>query len=243
MTHLPLVQAIAWPAAKHIRAYTTTRKGGFSQNGYASLNLGLHVKDDDKIVLQNRQLLSDHIRLPHQVVWLDQLHGTRLIEAPYETDRQADASWTSQPQIACVVMTADCLPILLTDRAGSFVAALHVGWRGLASGIIEKALHHLPKGDLMAWLGPCIGKEAFVVGQQVYDQLIVGTDEMRYATRLDDEKWQIDLFGLTVMHLFHMGVEMIFGEPTCTFSHPDLYFSHRRDPQCGRMASFIWIES
>ncbi len=165
-----------WPAPPGVQALTTTRIGGYSQGMYQSFNLALHVADEPKLVIQNRQRLKVARNLPSEPAWLNQVHGTNVYEltshSELNTTPDADAVWTQKSGLVCAVLTADCLPLLLTDSKGEKVAAVHAGWRGLASGVIEstlKAMRTGPESTLMAWLGPAIGPEVFEVGQEVYD--------------------------------------------------------------------------
>jgi len=162
-----------WPAPANVKALQTTRNGGVSTGVYASLNLGDHVKDHPQHVAANRQLLSAY--MPSEPVWLNQVHGVRVIDAALSSCLEsADASFSSRRQVVCVTMTADCLPVLLCDQAGTVVAAIHAGWRSLCDGVIEATVNAMPAqaDQLMAWLGPAIGPDAFEVGAEVRAQFI-----------------------------------------------------------------------
>ena len=235
-----------WPAPAHVRAVSTTRSGGFSTGGFASLNLGTHVGDDVADVERNRMLLSEALDYGAVPRWLDQVHGTDVISADQCVDgATADAAITLETGIACTIMTADCLPVLFSDREGTIVAAAHGGWRGLVGGILENTVlafveRGVSPGELLAWLGPAIGPAAYEVDQAVISQL---TDADRPALQLTDAGHaQLDLYALARTRLARAGVGNIFGGDFCTFSDAERFFSYRRDGICGRQATLIWLE-
>jgi YfiH family protein len=234
-----------WPAPSHIKALTTTRKGGFSKQPFDSFNLALHVNDDVEQVLKNRHLLNQS--LPSSPFWLSQTHTNKVVELTADTsntppNESFDGSFTSQAGVVCTVMTADCLPILLTDIQGSFVAAVHAGWRGLADGIIENSLSNIKTdtSDVLAWLGPAIGPECFEVEYDMKNQF---ADDEQAAFKVYGDKWLCDIYALAVKRLNKLGVSKIYGGDHCTFKEDEQFYSYRRDGVCGRMASCIWIES
>ena len=234
----------AWPAPARVRALITTRNGGRSTGPYASMNLGLRVGDDPDIVETNRRLLK--MFLPVEPKWLNQVHGTRAVNAESIADPvEADASVATSPGCVSVVMVADCLPILITDRIGSIVAVAHAGWRGLAAGIIEntiRAIEARPE-NLLAYLGPAIGPSAFEVGDEVRDAFIAIDRTAQAAFRPHGAgKWLADLFLLARQRLAKVGLVNVYGGGQCTYSDPARFFSHRRDRVSGRMAALIWIE-
>ena len=232
-----------WPAPANVKALQTTRHGGISQGVYASLNLGDHVKDQPQHVAHNRQLLSAYV--PSEPVWLNQVHGVRVIDAATAgCIEQADASFTTRKHVVCVTMTADCLPILLCDQAGSVVAAVHAGWRSLCDGVIEATVQAMPVAgsQLMAWLGPAIGPQAFEVGTEVRAQFIAHDAQAAFAFKPHGDKWLGDLYALARQRLNALGIVQIYGGGHCTFNEPDTFFSFRRDGATGRMASMIWLE-
>ena len=232
-----------WPAPANVKALQTTRHGGISQGVYASLNLGDHVKDQPQHVAHNRQLLSAYV--PSEPVWLNQVHGVRVIDAATAgCIEQADASFTTRKHVVCVTMTADCLPVLLCDQAGSVVAAVHAGWRSLCDGVIEATVQAMPVAgsQLMAWLGPAIGPRAFEVGAEVKAQFIAQHDQAASAFKPHGDKWLGDLYALARQRLNALGIVQIYGGGHCTFNEPDTFFSFRRDGDTGRMASMIWLE-
>jgi YfiH family protein len=239
-----------WPAPACVRAVISTRSGGVSRPPFHSLNLGEHVGDDPAAVAENRRRLAAAARLPAAPVWLNQVHGTRVLdcarpgESPGES-READASITGQPGQVCVVMTADCLPLLLCNRAGSRVAAVHAGWRGLADGVIEAALAGFddPVEQLLAWLGPAIGPDAFEVGPEVRERFLQDDPQADGAFRPGRPgHWLADIYRLARLRLRRAGVGFIGGGDYCTVTDDRRFYSYRRDGMTGRMASLIWIE-
>lgn len=243
MTALPVITP-DWPAPPHVKAIQTTRLGGVSQGPYASLNLGDHVQDQPMHVAANRQRLS--ALLPAEPVWLQQVHGVRVIDAAQaQCVETADASFATRKHIVCVVMTADCLPLLLCDRAGSVVAAVHAGWRGLCDGVIEATVAalsaHVPVDQLLAWCGPAIGPQAFEVGAEVRAQMMARDAAAVEAFVPQGEKWLANLYLLARQRLAKLGVTQVYGGDACTYQSPEQYFSYRRDGVTGRMASAIWL--
>ena len=236
-----------WPALPGLHAAFTLRaRGGVSHAPWDSFNLGLHVGDDARAVAANRAHLERALHLPAAPCWLEQVHGTRVVEATagWQVPR-ADAVWTAQSGRVCAVMVADCLPILLRDSEGRCMAAIHAGWRGLADGIVTKTLQRLnvwhPKRRWQAWLGPCIGPDAFEVGDDVRQAFIQRWDDSEQAfTAHDSNRWLADLALLARIQLRQQGVHEIWGGRWCTFNDPARFFSYRRDSVTGRMAALIW---
>lgn len=234
-----------WPAPVGVRAASTTRRGGVSAPPYASLNLAGHVGDDPACVAENRRRLAARLGYSAEPAWLEQIHGITVVAA--ETVRApvaADAAWTRAPGQPCVVMTADCLPVLLCDRAGTVVAAVHGGWRGLAGGIIAAAVARLgvPPPELLAWLGPAIGPKAFEVGEEVraaFVNLDAGSTGCFRPSPAG--RWLADIYELAQRQLRNLGVQEIYGGGCCTFSEPERFFSYRRENRTGRMATLIWL--
>ncbi|HLO62579.1 MAG TPA: peptidoglycan editing factor PgeF [Azonexus sp.] len=234
-----------WPAPANVRALQTLRTGGCSPAPWNSLNLGDHVGDDPTRVAANRGSLRE--RLPAEPLWLNQVHGTTVVDAASATQRvAADAAFSRRPGAVCAVMTADCLPVLFCDRAGTVVAAAHAGWRGLLDGVLENtvAAMQVPAGELLAWLGPAIGPERFEVGDEVR-AAFVAKDAGAAACFVAqaDGKWLADIYGLARQRLVGLGVAHISGGNVCTVSDAEHYFSYRRDGVTGRMATLIWLAS
>lgn len=237
-----------WPAPANVKALQTTRIGGVSQGPYTSLNLGEHVKDDPLAVAHNRQLLSPY--LPSEPVWLNQIHSTEVIDAAKSGCLEnADGAFTTQADVVCVTMTADCLPVLLCDKAGTVVAAVHAGWRGLCDGVIEAAIAKMPvkSEDIMAWLGPAIGPNAFEVGDDVREQFMQKDVQAISAFTSHGDKWLCDIYTIAKQRLTAVGVKAIYGssvnEEFCTYTDEARFFSFRRDNVTGRMASLIWLSN
>lgn len=246
-----------WPAP--VRAACSLRTGGVSAGPYASLNLGDHVGDDPAAVAHNRGRWRQ--RLGVRPVFLHQVHGCEVLrlEAGTPDGATADACWTDEAGVACTIMVADCLPVLLADRAGRVVGAAHCGWRGLAgqegAGVLEALWSELwPRiadnqaaagAQTLAWLGPCIGPAAFEVGPEVREAFLAQDAEATSLFRPHGAgKWLADLPGLARRRLARLGVQSIHGNDGssawCTVANPSRFFSHRRDRVSGRLAASIW---
>ncbi len=237
---------VTWEAPARVRAVCTTRRGGVSTGAYDSLNLADHVGDLPGAVTANRQrLVSDH-RLPAMPLWLDQVHGTgvcRADSAAPPTPR-CDASVAVDPGVVCAVLTADCLPVLLCDRAGTCVAAAHAGWRGLAGGVLEATVRAMPASplELMAWLGPAIGPERFEVGEEVRAAFVDSDPAAAvWFARNARGRWLADLYGLARQRLSSVGVAAVSGGGLCTYADAARFYSYRRDGVTGRMAALVWL--
>ncbi|MCO6524660.1 MAG: polyphenol oxidase [Candidatus Schmidhempelia sp.] len=239
-----------WRAPKNVHACSTLRQGGISIAPYNSFNLGMHVGDDAIAVAQNRDLLIRKAALPRSPIWLEQVHKTRVINLDYHLPTepvQADGSYTTKSGQVCVVMTADCLPILFCSQAGDEVAVAHAGWRGLCHGIIENTVHHFHAApqQIQVWLGPAIGPSYFEVGKEVKKQFEKRDPNAAQAFQLINnaqQKYLADIYLLAKQRLNTLGITQIFGGDRCTVSEPDSFFSYRRDHITGRMATMIWLE-
>lgn len=250
-----------WPAPPHVRAVCTTRYGGVSAPPYDSLNLGSHVGDDATHVAHNRRLLQE--ALGAKPVFLNQVHGTDMLALALDTPdgTMADGAYTREPGLACTIMVADCLPVLLCDVQGRQVAAVHAGWRGLSGvdgvGVLEKACKRFvplapakPTSsaiELIAWLGPCIGPNAFEVGGDVVEAFTQNHAQAAECFKpLHGGKWLADLPALARQRLAALGITQVFGNdgsaPWCTVGQPLRFFSHRRDRISGRQAACIWLD-
>ena len=234
-----------WPAPPRVRALITTRIGGLSRGPYAGLNLGDHVGDDPAAVAENRARLAAH--LPHSPLWLRQVHGTAVADPSRDRPGcEADASFSRQPGHVLAVLTADCLPVLLAEEAGTAIAIVHAGWRGLAAGVIERTIAALGTEPrrLIAYLGPAIGPRAFAVGHDVRDAFLRDDSEAASAfVPASSDKWFADLYALARQRLARLGATRVHGGAFCTLSDPARFYSHRRDQVTGRMASLLWLES
>lgn len=248
------------PLAPGVRALSTTRRGGVSAGSYASLNLGTRTGDDPGCVEENRRRLRACARrladAPLEALpWIRQVHGTRVVRAEEGDGAEADGAWTQGTGIACAVLTADCLPVILARADGGAVAALHAGWRGLAAGVLEAGVAELRAANpasrgtldpgLTAWLGPCIGPEAFEVGPEVRTAFLEadpGAEAcFREAPRTEaPDRLLADLQGLAQRRLEAVGVTPIERTAACTHDDPGRFYSHRRDGTTGRMATVVW---
>lgn len=235
-----------WPAPVSVKAAITTRLGGVSSGAFGSFNLAEHVGDKADSVLQNRRKLMLDWQLARSPLWLTQVHGTRVVDASSSIQAvEADGSFAFGAAPACVVMTADCLPVLLCDRAGERVAALHAGWRGLATGIVEKGVASMqrPGSEILAYLGPAIGPQKFEVGGEVRAEFCKVLPQAEEAFNpLPGDKWLADIYRLAQQRLVACGVEAIYGGGRCTVEESKIFYSYRRDGDSGRMASLIWID-
>ncbi|MBL4762204.1 MAG: peptidoglycan editing factor PgeF [Gammaproteobacteria bacterium] len=237
-----------WPVPDHIKAWSTTRMGGVSEAGFGTFNTATHVNDALEAVTKNRAKLATALSLPSDPVWLDQVHETSVLNVDLSFENNvADASFSTLAGKVCVIQTADCLPVLLSDRAGTAVAAVHAGWRGLCAGVLEVALDRFSASpnDIFVWLGPAISRAAFVVGDEVRDAFMAQDKSaescFQPSSNKNNNKWLADLYGLARQRLNTCGVENIFGGDWCTYTHQEHFYSYRRDGQTGRMASLIWM--
>ena len=234
-----------WPAPARVKAFITTRSGGVSHPPFGGLNLGDHVGDVPGNVAANRALLS--LYLPAEPVWLRQVHGTDVVVADaVASGVEADAAHTATSGTVCAILTADCLPVLICDRNGSQVAAVHAGWRGLSQSVIERAIGamRVPPPELLVFLGPAIGPARYEVGDDVRNAFI-NDDENAVTAFLPraNGKWLANLYELAQLRLRRLGVEDIYGGDCCTFNDAERFFSYRRDGQTGRMAALIWLDT
>lgn len=235
-----------------LKAGTTLRSSGVSSGVYDSLNIATHVGDDLTAVMANRAILREQLSLPSEPFWLNQTHTNEVVELPYEyrAHMEADASYTELTNTVCAVMTADCLPILMVDVEGRTVAAIHAGWRGLLNGIVENTINALPVNPdkLSVWIGPAISQSAFEVGGEVRQNFVEMWPEtaamfLPSKSHGGAQKFMCDLAGIAEFVLQKLGVTLISLSNECSYKNDKNYFSYRRDGQCGRMVSLIWIEA
>lgn len=242
-----------WPAPANVKAAITTRKGGVSEGDFADFNLAMHVGDTESSVEQNRARLRDALGLAREPQWLEQVHGRKVVQA--ESDgwvRTADGAHTTESGLACAVLTADCLPVLLCNRAGTRVAAVHAGWRGLAKGVLASAVARFeePSSELMAYLGPALSQRNFEVGVEVLEAFFDAARNPEHADAVAAAfapsarplHFCADLYALARAELGSLGLEAVYGGDYCTYRDSDRFYSFRRDQRCGRMASLIWIK-
>ena len=232
-----------WPAPANVRALATTRAGGVSQPPFDTLNLSPNSGDTVEVVEYNRRCLTD--LLPAAPLWLHQEHGTRVIEADaYREGVAADGCVASGSNQVCAVLTADCLPVLLCDRSGTTVAALHAGWRGLYAGIVARGVAAMPcpAGDLIAWLGPAISVDHYRVGDDFRQRFVALDAALARAFTRYHGGWHADLYTIARHQLAESGVAAIHGGDRCTFAEQNAFYSHRRDGTTGRQATLVWLE-
>jgi YfiH family protein len=243
-----------WPVSVRVKAFVTTRQGGISCKPYDSLNLATHVGDDEESVMHNRVILKSALGLPAEPLWLEQVHGTEVIEQHCTTGCKADAAYSNMPGVVCTVMTADCLPVFLADRQGNEVAVAHAGWKGLLQGVIEASLKKFRTApeEIFAWLGPAIGPDNFEVGSEVRQAFmdaagkhiweLEAVENAFQRTAGDAEKYLADIYELAKIRLNRAGIKNVLGGEFCTVENREMFYSYRRDGITGRMASLIWID-
>lgn len=237
-----------WPAPTGVRALTTLRHGlGVSQAPFEAFNLGARCGDVPEAVLENRRQLASGLGLPSAPRWLRQVHGVEVAMEPGDDEPEADASVTSTPGTVLAILTADCLPAVFAAIDGSEIAAAHAGWRGLADGVLEATLAAMrtPAHEIVAWLGPCAGPQAYEIGEEVFYAFVsrdARAADAFMATR--PGHWKVDLYALARQRLVDADIAMgnIHGGGMCTISDPSRFFSHRRDQRSGRMATLVWRE-
>ena len=237
--------AANWPAPAHIRAGTTTRLNGASLPPFDGFNLAGHVGDRPDAVAGNRAQLRRRLNLPEEPAWLQQQHGNKVIEPGAQEAAPADGAYTRAAENVCAVLTADCIPLLLCNRDGTEVAALHVGWRGLCSRVIESGVSMFVAAphELLAWIGPHIRQQNYETGADVVSACASIWPETRTAIRPGrPDHWYLDLAGLVRAELQQLGVTQVYDSGRCTYADKDLFYSWRRDGVTGRMASLIWME-
>jgi len=234
-----------WPAPEGVRAAFTLRTGGVSAPPFDSLNVGAHVGDSPEAVRENRRRVVAALGLPEEPDWIEQVHGTRVLDPDAGGQEQgpADALIARRPGRVAVIQVADCLPVLFAAEGAAAVACAHAGWRGLASGVLEASVRALgvDPGALVAWLGPCIGREHFEVGAEVREAFLRSDPDAAFAFTANTRgRWQCDLVALARARLARLNVTRVYGGAWCTYADPRRFFSYRRDGRCGRMAALIW---
>ena len=238
-----------WPAPPSVCAAFTLRQGGVSAAPFDTLNVGVHVGDEAAAVAENRRRVRARLSLPEEPTWIEQVHGVDVVDLDAAAQAAgmptADGAITRRAGRVCAVQVADCLPVLLSTRDGSAVAAAHAGWRGLAAGVLEATVKSLAAdpADLLAWLGPGIGPAHFEVGAEVREAFIAHDAAAAEAFTANPRgRWQCDLASLARRRLAVLGIGAVFGGQWCTYSDAARFFSYRRDGRCGRMAALIWRE-
>ena len=236
-----------WDVPDTIHAVMTTRHSPSHANtvvarsAFGDFNLATHVGDDITHVQANRQMLCDTLALPTPPIWLEQVHSNTIVKAEINSlNAKADASFSTEKNVVCVVMTADCLPVLICSADGQKIAAVHAGWRGLASGIITRSIETVGTKDVVVWLGAAIGKQCFEVGDDVRDIFIKKSIDYATAFQSHESKWLADIYQLARVELAQLGIFKVYGGEFCTMSDEDSFYSYRRDTHTGRMATLIW---
>ncbi|MEF8793648.1 peptidoglycan editing factor PgeF [Thiohalorhabdus sp.] len=238
-----------WTGPPPVRLFITTRSGGHSHPPFDGFNLAAHVGDDPEALAPNRADLRTGLGLPAEPGWLEQVHGSRVtrIDPDGPAEAEADGGVVTGTGAVAAVLTADCLPIVLARADGTGAGVAHVGWRGLAQGVVEAAVAALTSepSELHAFLGPAIGPEAFTVGSEVRDAFTTSAFEDLLAFQPEDAGWRANLYLLAANRLKRLGLEPggISGGGFCTYSDPERFFSYRRDGgRTGRMATLVWLE-
>ncbi len=252
-----------WPAPPGVHALTTLRYGaGVSLSPFDSFNMGIRCGDDAAAVMANHRALVDMVSLPSAPHWMRQVHGTTVVrfDAPAQAsspmtdtpaveggdaESEADASVTCTHGTVLAILTADCLPVVFAAEDGSEVAAVHAGWRGLAAGVLEASIAAMKTvpANVMAWLGPAAGPDAYEIGEEVFDAFVSQDQRNRTAfAATRPGHWRVDLYALARMRLADTGITRVHGGNLCTISDPQRFYSHRRDQRTGRMATLVWRE-
>lgn len=230
-----------WPVAKNIHAAVTLRSGGLSCSAFDSLNPADHVNDQPDKVKGNRKIISKMLELPAEPIWLQQTHGNKVVKADKTSQLiQADASYTDQANTVCVILTADCLPILLASTDGIKIAAIHAGWRGLLAGVISNTFTYFETNNIIAWLGPAIGPDCFEVGGEVRNLFVNKSTQFSSAFKKNGDKYLADIYQLAAIELASIGITQVYGGNFCTVTDKERFYSYRRDGETGRTATLIW---
>jgi YfiH family protein len=236
-----------WPAPPGVHAVTTLRHGvGVSSAPFDHFNLGSRCGDDADAVIENRRHLQAALHLPSPPRWLRQVHGVDVAVEPGFDEPEADAAITATPGTVLAILTADCLPVVFASKTGDEIGAAHAGWRGLCAGVLEAMVGamHTPAQQLIAWLGPAAGPQAYEIGEDVF-AAFVQRDPTAAAAFVATRPghWTMDLYTLARQRLQAVGVTAVFGGDHCTISDPAWFFSHRRDARGGRIATLVWMQS
>ena len=210
--------------------------------GYADFNLAIHVGDNPQTVVRNRAQLIQRFNLPAEPKYLEQVHSNICLDAS-SAECVGDAVITKEKGVVCAVLTADCLPIFISNHSGTQVGVAHAGWKGVLNGIIEVTIAKFNQQDLLVHFGPAISQENFEVGQDVFDQFVNKSQTLEKAFIPFKDKYKLNIYQAASIILNDLGVKNISGGDQCTFAQADQYFSYRRDgAQSGRMAHLIWME-
>jgi YfiH family protein len=239
-----------WPAPARVKAFISTRCGGVSQPPFDKGNLADHVEDSELSVSANRVLLKGQVGVS-AVQWLEQVHGVKVVQAQRDDlVRTADACYTREADLACAVLTADCLPVLLCDKSGTQVAAVHAGWRSLAGGIISRTvkLFDCDYDEVLVYLGPAISQSNFEVGIDVLETFFESAKDAEHCEKISAAfnasptkpmHFCADLYALAQAELNALGVSQVYGGNYCTYDERERFYSYRREGRTGRMVSLI----
>lgn len=234
-----------WPAPANISSYCSTRHGGLSLSPYESMNIASHVGDNLEHIKSNRAELKSLMQLPREPNWLEQVHGSKVVEIGRNDNReliQADGVYTKAKQVVLTVMVADCLPVLIASADGQEIAAVHAGWKGLAANILAEACSRfVGSTHLLAWLGPAIGPCHYEVGDDVRSGFS-GKEADCFKAGKDRQHWWLDMVALAKIQLEAAGVSQVYGGGFCTHHEKERFFSYRRDGVTGRFGVFIWMD-
>ena len=228
-----------WAAPPRVNAMMTTRLGGTSTGPFSSFNLGTNVEDQPESVMQNRKQLIADLELPSEPLWLNQVHSNKVVSAKAGQSVAADAVYTDDNDVVLVIQVADCLPVLVCNRAGTEIAAIHAGWKGLSSGIIANTIGMFADRELIAWIGPGIGPCHYEVDEELVQAFADYPDAIMKGR--DADHWQLNLAAIANDQLEQAGIGVVAVSCDCTYCEQDRFYSYRRDENCGRMAALIWI--
>lgn len=234
-----------WPSPEHVRAGTSIRPGGHSTIPYDTLNLAQHVGDNPIDVKKNRDTLINYLELQSDPIWLNQTHSSNIIsiDTPPE-NREADGSFTTKQNKVCSILTADCVPILFCNKDETKIAAIHAGWKGICSGIIEKATKVFSEPEtILVWIGPSISNEHYKIGKDVYESCLNHSTSLKSSfNQVNIDHWYCNLTKIVKNILKKSGIGAIYECNLCTYKMNELFFSYRRQDKTGRTASMIWME-
>jgi len=233
----------SWQSPENISAVTTLRTNGYSNPPYDSNNLALHVGDNKDHVVKNRMQLTQKLNLPAEPFWLEQIHSNECIIAGKNNSRKADAAISRYKEFPLVVMSADCLPLTVSNKQGTEIAVIHAGWRGLLNGVIHNTISKLnsKKYEIIVWVGPAICQNCYEVGDEVYTLFTNKLPFCDTAFKRKKGKWYMDLSRIAELILQDLGIDTVFQSNTCTYEHENEYYSYRRNPQTGRIATLVWF--
>ncbi|OGV37949.1 MAG: polyphenol oxidase [Legionellales bacterium RIFCSPHIGHO2_12_FULL_35_11] len=234
-----------WRTPKNIKALTTTRNFGCSINEFASNNFGLHINDNTEHVLKNRINLAKEHNLPSEPIWLNQTHSNICVVVEDNFPNiNADAAITKDSRFPLVIMTADCVPILICHKLGTEIGAIHAGWKGLLNGVIENTFTNLSDRpeNYIAWIGPAICQNCYQTGKEVMSEFMIKFSDSIKFFKTTNTNINANLPGIAEYILNNLGVKKIYQSNECTFEKTNKFYSYRKSAKTGRMASLIWFQ-